>query len=54
MNTCPHCGGNSINYQIVTDTQIKNKHHGFFLVDICWLVVGADKMVDFYSPGTDY
>ena len=33
---CPKCGSNNVNVQMVTETQLKNKHHGIFW----WLVIG--------------
>ena len=34
--TCPKCGSSNVNVQMVTDTQLKNKHHGI----IWWLLIG--------------
>ena len=34
--TCPKCGSNNVNVQMVTDTQLKDKHHGI----IWWLFIG--------------
>lgn len=33
---CPKCGNNNVNVQMVTETQLKNKHHGIFW----WLLLG--------------
>lgn len=33
---CPKCKSNNVTAQIVTDTQLKNKHHGFFW----WIFIG--------------
>ena len=33
---CPKCGSNNVNVQMVTETQLKNKHHGIFW----WLFIG--------------
>lgn len=33
---CSKCGSNNVNVQIVTKTQIKNKHHGL----LWWLLLG--------------
>lgn len=33
---CPKCGSENVNVQVVTETKIKDKHHGF----IWWLCVG--------------
>ena len=27
---CPVCGSENVNVQIVTETELKNKHHGVF------------------------
>lgn len=34
--TCPKCGSNSVNVQVVTETQLKNKHHSF----LWWFFIG--------------
>lgn len=34
--TCPKCGGQNVNVQMVTETQLKNKHHGV----AWWLCIG--------------
>lgn len=34
--TCPKCKSENVTVQIVTDTQLKNKHHGI----LWWLLVG--------------
>lgn len=34
--TCPKCGSTNVSVQMVTDTQLKNKHHGV----IWWVFVG--------------
>ena len=34
--TCPKCHGNNVTAQIVTETELKTKHRGFFW----WLCVG--------------
>ena len=34
--TCPKCGSDNVNAQVVTETQLKNKHHNIFW----WLFVG--------------
>lgn len=34
--TCPKCGSNNVSIQVVTHSQLKNAHHGFFW----WLLVG--------------
>lgn len=33
---CPNCGSENVNIQMVTDTEIKNKHHSV----IWWIFVG--------------
>lgn len=33
---CPKCGNSNVNVQMVTETQLKNKHHGIFW----WLLIG--------------
>ena len=33
---CPVCGSENVNVQIVTETGLKNKHHGVFW----WLCIG--------------
>ena len=33
---CPKCGSSNVNVQVVTETQLKNKHHGIFW----WLCIG--------------
>lgn len=33
---CPKCNSTNVNVQIVTETKLKNKHHGI----IWWLFVG--------------
>ena len=33
---CPKCNSENVNVQIVTDTQLKNKHHSL----IYWLFIG--------------
>lgn len=33
---CPKCGSNNVNVQMVTETRLKNKHHGI----IWWLIIG--------------
>ena len=34
--TCPNCGSENVNVQIITDIELKNKHHGI----IWWIFVG--------------
>lgn len=34
---CPKCGSANVNVQMVTDTQLKNKHHGC----LWWLCIGC-------------
>lgn len=34
--TCPKCGGQNVNTQIVQETKLKNAHHGFAY----WVFVG--------------
>lgn len=34
--TCPKCGSNSVNVQMMQDVQIKNKHNGV----LYWIFVG--------------
>lgn len=34
--TCPKCRSENVNVQVVSETQIKNKHHGV----IWWLLLG--------------
>ena len=34
--TCPKCSSTNVNVQMVTETQLKNKHHGIFW----WLFIG--------------
>lgn len=34
--TCPKCGSNNTNVQMVTDTELKDKHHGI----VYWLLIG--------------
>lgn len=34
--TCPKCGNENVNVQIVTETKLKNKHHGV----LWWLCIG--------------
>lgn len=34
--TCPKCGSENVNVQIVQEQKLKDKHHGF----IWWLCVG--------------
>ena len=34
--TCPKCGSGNVNIQVVTETTLKNKHHGV----IWWLLIG--------------
>ena len=36
MITCPKCGSNNVNIQVVTESQLVTKHHGI----IWWLLVG--------------
>ena len=33
---CPVCGSENVNVQIVTETELKNKHHGV----VWWLCIG--------------
>ena len=33
---CPKCGSNHVNVQVVSESQLRNKHHGC----IWWLVIG--------------
>ena len=33
---CPVCGSENVNIQIVTETKLKNKHHGI----VWWLCIG--------------
>lgn len=33
---CPRCGSQNVNVQMVTETQLKDKHHGV----VWWLFVG--------------
>ena len=33
---CPKCNSNNVNVQMVTDTQMKTKHHSIFY----WLFIG--------------
>ena len=33
---CPKCGSTNVNVQVVTETQLKNKHHGIFW----WIFIG--------------
>lgn len=33
---CPICGNENVNVQIVTETELKNKHHGV----VWWLCIG--------------
>ena len=33
---CPKCGNSNVSVQMVTETQLKNKHHGIFW----WLLIG--------------
>ena len=33
---CPKCGSNNVNVQMVSESQLKNKHHSFFY----WLFIG--------------
>ena len=34
--TCPKCQSNNVTAQVVTETELKNAHHGFFW----WLLIG--------------
>ena len=34
--TCPKCGSTNVNIQVVTETQLKNKHHNI----LWWLFIG--------------
>lgn len=34
--TCPKCHSNNVTAQVVTETELKNAHHGFFW----WLLLG--------------
>ena len=34
--TCPNCGSQNVSVQVVTDMELKNKHHGI----IWWIFVG--------------
>jgi Zn finger protein HypA/HybF involved in hydrogenase expression len=34
---CPKCGSENVNVQMVTETKMKNKHHGF----IWWICIGV-------------
>ena len=36
QNACPKCGGTNINYQVITNTIQKNKHHSIWW----WLCIG--------------
>lgn len=33
---CPNCGGSNVTVQMVTETELKNKHHGV----LWWIFVG--------------
>lgn len=33
---CPKCGSENVNVQVVTETQLKNKHHSLFW----WIFIG--------------
>jgi predicted nucleic-acid-binding Zn-ribbon protein len=33
---CPKCGSTNVNVQAVSESQLKNKHHGFFW----WIFIG--------------
>ena len=33
---CPKCGSNDVNVQVVTESQLKDRHHGFFW----WIFIG--------------
>ena len=33
---CPVCGSENVNVQVVTETELKNKHHGF----LWWVCIG--------------
>lgn len=33
---CPKCGSTNVNVQVVTETQLKDKHHGI----LWWLIIG--------------
>ena len=36
MITCPKCGSNNVNVQVVSESQLVTKHHGI----IWWLLIG--------------
>lgn len=48
--TCPYCGSTNLNVQMVTDTRLVNKHHGF----IWWCIIGwwwiLVKWIVFFIP----
>ncbi len=35
-NTCPKCGSNNVNIQVVNNAKLVTKHHGI----IWWLIIG--------------
>ena len=57
--TCPKCGSTNVNAQMVSETQIKNKHHGilwwvffgFYWVPIKWLCfTGLALLAKIFAP----